>query len=333
MISPWAALAYLGWRFQSGVRAIAGRHSAPATIELLPARFEDDPRFARFAGELAAIGFAPIGDYEIRTVMGAHTRNRTCLRAFLAPDRSGYAVVYELIGLTVRPGARTGAQKVWAELVSRTGESASLTTSNGEPPLALMDPNPERPVRRFPGAPVTTLWDEHRKALGNSFSEQSPDEFGARFTAAWTRSFEFQVSRGLYVRAGDRFVATGKLGLRSALEFHLHLRHRTGMRYAITVMAAVALFALAATAADRSALPYAVPLIAAAAGAVFAVSFKHFELPAVLAICGLAMALGGDEPFAIAAFLVVLVQGAILLQRRRAAKAAARMGLSSESTR
>ena len=58
---------------------------------------------------------------------------------------------------------------------------------------------------------------------------------------------------------------------------------------------------------------------------MFAVLFKHFELPAVLAICGLAVALGRDDPFAIAAFVVVLIQGAILLQRRRAARAAARM--------
>ena len=69
----------------------------------------------------------------------------------------------------------------------------------------------------------------------------------------------------------------------------------------------------------------ALPITAALAGAVFAVVFKHFELPAVLAICGLAVALGRDDPFAIAAFVVVLIQGAILLQRRRAARAAARM--------
>jgi len=45
----------------------------------------------------------------------------------------------------------------------------------------------------------------------------------------------------------------------------------------------------------------------------------------IYAVCGLAVALGRDDPFAIAAFVVVLLQGAILLQRRRAARAAARM--------
>ena len=325
MISPWVALAYLGWRFLAGVRAIAGRHSTPARIELQPARFDDDSRFAQLCTDALAVGFMPIGDFEIRTAIGTHSRQRTCLRAFLASDRSAYAVVYELIGLTVLPNARTGAQKVWAEIVSRTGDSASLTTSNGEPPLALLDRNPDRPVQRFPGARVAKLQEEHRRALGNSFSELSADGFAPLFTGAWTRAFEFQESRGLFARQGERFVATAKLGLRSALEFHLHLRHRTGMRYALGVMAAVAAVAAAAGFADRLGRPLALPLTAALAGAVFAVLFKHFELPAVLAICGLAVALGRDDPFAIAAFVLVLIQGAVLLQRRRAARAAARM--------
>ena len=40
------------------------------------------------------------------------------------------------------------------ELVSLRSDAESLTTSNGEPPLALLDPNPDRPVQRFPGAAV-----------------------------------------------------------------------------------------------------------------------------------------------------------------------------------
>ena len=327
MISPWVALAYLGWRFQAAVGTIAGRHSVPATIELLPASYEDDPGFARHCRDLEALGFTRIGDYELRNAIGPHTRNRTCLRAFLAPDRSAFAVVHELIGLTVLPNARTGAQKVWAELVSRTGESASLTTSNGEPPLALLDPNPNRPVQRFPGAPVARLLEEHRRRLGHSYSELSAEEFAPRFTLAWTRALEFHASRGLYVRAGDRFVATGKLGLRSALEFHLHLRHRTGMRYALGVMIAVALFAVAAGAADRSGARFAVPAVAALAGAIFAALFRHFELPAVLAVCGLAASLQRDDLLAIAVFLLVLVPVAVFLQRRRAARASARMAM------
>src|SRR5213078_3722563 len=145
---------------------------------------------------------------------------------FLAPDRSAYAVVYELVSLTTLPKARAGTQKVWAELVSRRSEAEALTTSNGEPPLALLDPNPDRPVQRFPGADVRELWEEHRRALGSSFSELSADEFAPRFAQAWTRAFEFHESRGLYRRQGDKFVATRKLGWRSALEFHLMLRHR-----------------------------------------------------------------------------------------------------------
>jgi hypothetical protein len=120
------------------------------------------------------------------------------------------------------------------------------------------------------------------------------------------------------------------MGLRSALEFHLHLRHRSGMRYALTVMAAVVAFAFAASAVARSGSPFAVPVMAAIAGAIFAFLFKHFELPAVLAICGLAVALDRDDTVAIVVFLFVLLQGAILLQRRRAAKAAARMAISAE---
>jgi preprotein translocase subunit SecG len=177
---------------------------------------------------------------------------------------------------------------------------------------------------------VAKLWDANQQARGNSFSELSADEFVPRFIRAWTRAFEFQASRGLYERAGDRFVATAKMGLRSALEFHLHLRHRSGMRYALTVMAAVVAFAFAASAVARSGSPFAVPVMAAIAGAIFAFLFKHFELPAVLAICGLAVALDRDDTVAIVVFLFVLLQGAILLQRRRAAKAAARMAISAE---
>lgn len=324
MISPWVALAWLGWRFQAAVRAIAGKHSAPATIELLPATFDEVPAFARACSEVVALGFETVGDYEVRTAIGPHTRQRTILRAFLAADRSAFAAVYELAGVTVRPGAKAGTQRVWIDFISRDGER-SLTTSSGEPPLALHDPNPDRVVQRFPRAAVARLWDAHRRARGNSFSELCAADFAPRFTAAWTRGFEFQASRGLYERAGDRFVATRKLGLRTALGFHLRLRHRTGPRYLLTVVAAAAAFAFTASAADRSGFAFALPLVAALGGAVFAVGFKHFALPGVLAICALAVALDRDDLLAIAVFLVVLVQGALLLQRRRAAKAAARM--------
>ena len=117
MISPYVALAYFGWRLWSGVRVIAGRHSAPARVEVLPAQVhDDDPRFAKLSGEAGSLGFARIGDFEVRTSMGAHSKQRTFVRAFLSEDRSAFAVVYELVGLTVTPQARAGPQKVWAEL-------------------------------------------------------------------------------------------------------------------------------------------------------------------------------------------------------------------------
>lgn len=324
MISPVIGLAWLAWRFQAGVNAIAGKHAAPANIELLPARFDDQPAFARHSDNLEQLGFSPIGNYEVRAV-GQNAQQRTFLRAFLAPDRSAWAVTYELVSLTTVPGARAGAQKVWAEIVSRRSEAESLTTSNGEPPLALLDENPDRPVQRFPGASVAKLWDEHRRALGASYSELTAAEFAPRFTQAWTRAFEFHESRGLYQRAGDKFVATSKLGRRSALEFHFMLRHRTGMRYALLVMAAVLAGSLAVDAADGLHRPFAVPLAAALLGAIFAVLFRHFELPAVLMICGFTLALDRDDGLAIAAFLLVLIQGAVILQRRRAARASARL--------
>ena len=152
MISPAVGLAYLAWRFQAGVNAIAGKHAAPATIELLPARFDDEPAFARHCAGLEQLGFGQIDNFEVRTAMGQSSTQRTFLRAFLAPDRSAYAVVYELVSLTAVKGASAGTQKVWAELVSLRSDAESLTTSNGEPPLALLDPNPDRPVQRFPGA-------------------------------------------------------------------------------------------------------------------------------------------------------------------------------------
>jgi hypothetical protein len=131
----------------------------------------------------------------------------------------------------------------------------SLTTSNGEPPLSLLDENPERPVRRFPGATASELWNGHREAAGMSLAELSAEEFAPRFTEAWRRNFEFQASRGLYLREGDRFVATGKIALRSVLDFHLGLRRRTGPAYAAGLFVAVlaASVALACAAARLAA--------------------------------------------------------------------------------
>jgi hypothetical protein len=325
LISPALALGYLGWRFWSGFGAIAGKHASPARIELVPARIDEVPSFTAACDELRALGFSPIGDFEVRLAVGRGTTQRTDLRAFLAPDGSAFAVVYELVSLTRLGGARTGAQKIWMELVSRRGENASLTTSNGEPPLALLDPNPERPVERLPGAPARELWAAHRALLGASFSELEPAEFVARFTQGWTRGFEFQQSRGLYARRGDLFVATGKLALRSVLEFHLRLRHRTGPRYAAGVVFAVAVAAAVCGVANLAPWPMAVPVAAALCGASFAALFRHFELPAALFVCALAGALGRDDGYAIAAFAVVLLQGAVMLQRRRAARAQARL--------
>jgi hypothetical protein len=76
-------------------------------------------------------------------------------------------------------------------------------------------------------------------------AELSAEEFAPRFTEAWARNFEFQASRGLYLREGDRFFATGKIALRSVLDFHLGPRRRTGPAYAAGVFVAV----LAASAA------------------------------------------------------------------------------------
>jgi hypothetical protein len=94
-------------------------------------------------------------------------------------------------------------------------------------------------VRRFPGATASELWDGHREAAGMSLAELSAEEFAPRFTEAWARNFEFQASRGLYLREGDRFFATGKIALRSVLDFHLGPRRRTGPAYAAGVFVAV----------------------------------------------------------------------------------------------
>src|SRR5260370_17350420 len=66
LIAPGVALAYLAWRFFAGAQAIAGKHASPARIDLLPAQFEEDPRFARACDELLALGFTPIGAFELR---------------------------------------------------------------------------------------------------------------------------------------------------------------------------------------------------------------------------------------------------------------------------
>jgi len=322
LISPALALGYVGWRAYAGVQALEGRHSAPASIDIAPAQLpSEEPAFAKTCAGFEELGFTRIGDFEVRAGIGPNTRQRTFLRGFLSPDRAAFAVVYELISLTVRPNAAAGRQKIWAELSSRKSDRESVTTSNGEPPLALHDANPQRPVRRFPGASAAELWEGHRAAAGMSLEELSADRFAPLFARAWTRSFEFQQSRGLYRRIGDRFVATRKLALRSVLEFHLRTRHRTGPAYALLVFAAVVGGAAAAALVD----PQRLPLVAGAAGAAFAVLFTHFELPAALFVAALALALGRDDGRAILAFLVTLLFGAVLLQRRRAAKAAVRL--------
>jgi hypothetical protein len=319
LISPAAALAYLGWRAVAGMQVVA-RHSAPAQIELLPAMPPgQDPRFESACAQMLALGFTPIGDFEVRAGIGPNTRQRTFLRAFLSPERSAFGIVYELASLTVTPHARAGAQKIWVELVSRKSDAESLTTSSGEPPLALLDPNPQRPVQRFVGAAPALLWENHRARAGMSAQELTPDEFAPRFTQAWTRSFEFQESRGLYRRQGDRFVATRKLAVRSVLEFHLRLRHRKGPAHALLVCAAVAVAAMAVRVAPWPAAA------AASAGAAFAVLFRHFELPGALFVAAMGLMLGRDDQLAVIAFLVPLFSGAVLLQRRRAAKAEARL--------
>ena len=333
MISPAAALAYLVWRFYAGAKAIAGRHSAPAQIQLQPAQFAEVRRFARLCEELALLDFERIGDYEVRTNLGPNSRQRTYLRAFLSPDRLAYAVVYELVNLTVRPGAQAGAQKVWAELVSRAGESQSLTTSNGDPPLDLHDRNLDRPVQRFPGVPLAELWAEHRAAAGSSLDELDAGAFVERFTAGWTRGFEFQSSHGLYRRLGDRFVATGKLAVRSVLEFHLRLRHRQGPSYAALVMIAVGLGATLMSLAARRPEPEAIPAAAAATGVVFGALFQHFELPGALFVASMSLALHRDDGPAIAAFAFPLILVAALLQKLRAVKAAARLAAPATSGR
>lgn len=139
------------------------------------------------------------------------------------------------------------------------------------------------------------------------------EEFPQRFATAWTTGFEFQQSRGLYEREGDRFVATPKLALRGVLEFHL--RHRTGPAYALLVVGAAVLFGVAMRVTNDS------RPAAAIAGAVFGLVFQHFELPAVLAVC----ALGRDDGSAIVTFLFALILVATLLQRLRASRAATRL--------
>ena len=320
MISPLAALAYLGWRGYAGVAAIAGKHSVPAQIDLLPgAPLAEDARFTRTCAEFAALGFSHAGDFEVRTDIGKHSKQRTFIRAFLAPDRSAWGVVYELVNLTVMPQARGGAQKVWAEIVSRKSDDESLTTSSGEPPLSLLDANPRRPVQRFPGAATATLWERHRATAGASLQEVTAEEFPARFTQGWTRGFDFQSQRGLYRRQGERFVATQKLAVRGMLEFHLMLRHRKGPAYALLVCGAVAAAAVAVLAVQPPALA------AAVAGVVFALVFRHFELPGALFVVAMAVALGRDDVQALCLFLAALFTVALALQRVRAAKAAERL--------
>lgn len=325
IVSPWAALVFIGWRMWAGVNRLAGRHSTPAEIKLASAQFEDAPRFARECAGFLGLGFERVGDYEVSTRIGPNSRQRTFLRAFLAPDRSAFAVVYELVNLTVLPGAAGGAMKIWANLVSRRSAEESITTSSGEPPLSLHDPNPQRPVHSFPGASPSQLWERHRALAGASLAELVAGEFVPLFEQGWTRTMEFQESRGLYRRSGDRFVATSKLALRSVLEFHLMLRHRQGPAYALAVFGAVTAAAAAMGLANLQLQPLAVPVAAALAGGVFAVLFRHFELPGALFLAAMALMLGRDDPFAILAFLGTLVSAAALLQRRRAAKAAARL--------
>src|SRR5260370_15144011 len=116
LIAPALAVAYLGWRFYAGAQAIAGKNASPARIDLVPAQFEEAPRFARACDELRALGFTPIGDFEVRTIMGPNTRQRTVLRALLAPDRSAYAVVYHLASVPVLPNARAASRRRWPGL-------------------------------------------------------------------------------------------------------------------------------------------------------------------------------------------------------------------------
>src|SRR5205807_2616403 len=111
----------------------------------------------------------------------------------------------------------------------------------------------------------------------------------------WTRGFEFQSSRGLYRRLGDRFVATGKLAVRSVLEFHLRLRYRQGPSYAALVMIAVGLGATLMSLAARRPEPEAIPAAAAATGVVFGALFQHFELPGALFVAAMSLALHRDD--------------------------------------
>src|SRR5258708_39446549 len=106
----------------SGYAALGGEHPSPARIALAPACFEEHPRFSGACADLAALGFTPIGDFELAVRMGPNTQQKTFLRAFLSADRSAFAIVYELASLTAVRGARAGAQKIWMEMVSRLSD-------------------------------------------------------------------------------------------------------------------------------------------------------------------------------------------------------------------
>jgi hypothetical protein len=321
MFSPWIALAYLGTQMWRGYDRLRGRQSAPAEIRLQPSAALEEGHFAAACAELRELGFTTIGDFEVRLQSTRSTHQRSVLRAFLAPDATAFAVVYELVSLTVVPGAQAGVQKVWAEFVSRRSEDESHTTSNGDLPMLVHDENPARTVLRLPGLSMRELWERHRAAVGSSLSELDAGQFVELFERAWRRGFEFQASRGLYRRVGDRFVATGKLALRGVVGFHLQPRVSF---YPLRIAAAVAAgSALTWAVAGRE--PASIATAAGAIGAAFAATFRHFELPAAAMIFGMGIVLGRDEAWAIVPFLLVLAVGAIVLQRARAARAAERL--------
>jgi hypothetical protein len=230
-----------------GYAKIRGRQSAPASIRLSPAEVPVEGDFARLCGELAGLGFQSAGDYAVGASFAPGQSTRTVMRMFLSSDHTAYAVAYQLVHLHREEGASWAARRVWIDLVSLfPGERALTTASSGE---SVFVPTPDTPVRRFPGVrSAGALWRAHQQGIEKAgFGlpvEVTEADIVPRFERAWTRSFEFQESRGLYRRQGDRFVATGKLALRGIAAFWLPVLEGPAARWLVR-FAAVAAPALA----------------------------------------------------------------------------------------
>jgi hypothetical protein len=260
-----------------GYAKIRGRHSAPASIRLSPAEVPVEGEFAQLCGALAELGFQSVGDYAIGASFGPGQSTRTVMRMFLGPDHTAYAVAYQLLHLHRGEGVSSAARRVWIDLVSLFPEEKALTTASTAE--SIFAPNPDTPVRRFPGVrSAGALWRAHQQGIEKvGFGlpvELTAADIVPRFERAWTRTFEFQESRGLYRREGDRFVATGKLALRGIARFWLPVLDGHAARWLVRFVAVAAPTLAAQALLHLSRAPpeqrYSLPAVAGGAlGALF----------------------------------------------------------------